>query len=198
MSGGIELGLLAAVAGVVVYALGAPMLIAVVVACGIFALVGRLAGRRSADPVGCEAHEGEVPMTGENPDTSGAGVACPCCGRRTLDARSRYDICSVCWWEDDGQDNEDADSALGGPNSDLSLTQARVNVILHGISNPRRVDLVARREPPESFIRDREFAITPDGSVVLEVGTTWRSQAFTAEVVFRRVVEIESRLFLRS
>lgn len=26
---------------------------------------------------------------------------CLCCGYRTLDSRSEYDICQVCFWEDD-------------------------------------------------------------------------------------------------
>jgi Cysteine-rich CPCC len=38
--------------------------------------------------------------------------ACPCCGFLTLDERGGYDICPVCFWEDDGQDHHDAD---GGP-----------------------------------------------------------------------------------
>lgn len=27
---------------------------------------------------------------------------CPCCGYRTLPGRGDYDLCPVCWWEDDG------------------------------------------------------------------------------------------------
>ena len=27
--------------------------------------------------------------------------ACPCCGCRTLNERGAYDICPVCFWEDD-------------------------------------------------------------------------------------------------
>lgn len=26
---------------------------------------------------------------------------CPCCGHKTLREESVYEICSVCWWEDD-------------------------------------------------------------------------------------------------
>ncbi|MFF1770133.1 CPCC family cysteine-rich protein [Streptomyces sp. NPDC058249] len=29
---------------------------------------------------------------------------CPCCGFLTLDERGSYEICPVCFWEDDGQD----------------------------------------------------------------------------------------------
>lgn len=28
--------------------------------------------------------------------------ACPCCGHRTLPSRGDYELCPVCWWEDDG------------------------------------------------------------------------------------------------
>jgi hypothetical protein len=53
-------------------------------------------------------------------------VLCPCCLSRTLAERSGYEICPVCFWEDDGQD-DDADIVRGGPNGLPSLTQARVN-----------------------------------------------------------------------
>jgi hypothetical protein len=52
---------------------------------------------------------------------------CPCCGFRTLSERGMYEICPVCFWEDDGQDDQDADVVRGGPNYELSLTQARKN-----------------------------------------------------------------------
>ena len=52
---------------------------------------------------------------------------CPCCGYITLETRGDFEICHVCFWEDDGQDNQDADGVRGGPNGKLSLTQARAN-----------------------------------------------------------------------
>jgi hypothetical protein len=52
---------------------------------------------------------------------------CPCCGYRTLDERAAYDICILCWWEDDGQGDGDADAVRGGPNRGLSLSAARDN-----------------------------------------------------------------------
>lgn len=30
---------------------------------------------------------------------------CPCCGYRTIKKRGYYEICPVCYWEDDGIDN---------------------------------------------------------------------------------------------
>src|SRR5688572_28713454 len=40
---------------------------------------------------------------------------CPCCGFRTLPGAGNYDLCPVCFWEDDGMHDNDADS-VEGPN----------------------------------------------------------------------------------
>ncbi|GLW95403.1 CPCC family cysteine-rich protein [Actinokineospora globicatena] len=61
--------------------------------------------------------------------------ACPCCGYLTLGERGGGQICAVCFWEDDGQDVHDADEVRGGPNGDLSLTQARRNFTDLGASS---------------------------------------------------------------
>src|SRR5688572_16464825 len=52
-------------------------------------------------------------------------LRCPCCGCKTLSQRIAFEICPVCYWEDDGQDDGDADENRGGPNGRLSLTEAR-------------------------------------------------------------------------
>jgi hypothetical protein len=52
---------------------------------------------------------------------------CPCCGNPTLHGRGHFEICELCNWEDDGQDDPHADEVWGGPNSIYSLTQARAN-----------------------------------------------------------------------
>ncbi len=41
--------------------------------------------------------------------------ACPCCGYLTFDALpyGSFDICAVCFWEDDNVQNEDPDY-MGG------------------------------------------------------------------------------------
>lgn len=62
---------------------------------------------------------------------------CPCCGYVTLAERGGFEICAVCFWEDDGQDEHDADEVRGGPNSSLSLTQARDHFHVSGASDPR-------------------------------------------------------------
>ncbi|KPN63965.1 Cysteine-rich CPCC [Aliiroseovarius crassostreae] len=56
---------------------------------------------------------------------------CPCCQLPTLEERATYEICQVCWWEDDGQDEATADQVTGGPNGRHSLTRARENFGLH-------------------------------------------------------------------
>lgn len=53
---------------------------------------------------------------------------CPSCGFPTLDERYGWEICSVCNWEDDGQDDPKADEVWGGPNYELSLTSSRLNI----------------------------------------------------------------------
>lgn len=77
------------------------------------------------------------------------GLACPCCRYRTLEERSGYEICPVCFWEDDGQGDSDATTVRGGPNSNLSLAQARENFKAFGASDPRSVRSVRAPYPFE-------------------------------------------------
>jgi len=71
-------------------------------------------------------------------DNGGVAIfaTCPCCGYPAIRRRSFYEICSLCGWEDDGQDDPEfapypnsflADDVAGGPNGSYSLTEARVN-----------------------------------------------------------------------
>jgi hypothetical protein len=55
-------------------------------------------------------------------------VPCPSCGYPTIDGYDQYDICSICHWEDDGQDDATADEIWGGPNADFSLTDSRLRI----------------------------------------------------------------------
>jgi SepF-like predicted cell division protein (DUF552 family) len=52
---------------------------------------------------------------------------CPCCRFPTLNERAGFEICFLCNWEDDGQDDDNAALILGGPNQSYSLTEARQN-----------------------------------------------------------------------
>lgn len=51
---------------------------------------------------------------------------CPCCDSLTLDSKPGcFDICPVCYWEDDNIQRDDPDYT-GGAN-DISLNEARKN-----------------------------------------------------------------------
>jgi len=50
---------------------------------------------------------------------------CPCCGFRTLNEIGEYEICPVCYWEDDSIQREDINYE-GGANT-VSLKVAREN-----------------------------------------------------------------------
>ncbi len=53
---------------------------------------------------------------------------CPGCAFPTLSERGGYEICIICNWEDDDQDDMEADEIWGGPNQDLSLTENRLSI----------------------------------------------------------------------
>ena len=55
----------------------------------------------------------------------------------------------MCFWEDDGQGDEDADEVRGGPNYEVSLTQARQNFLEFGASNRRVLQHVRKPKPEE-------------------------------------------------
>ncbi|MFE4696828.1 CPCC family cysteine-rich protein [Streptomyces sp. NPDC056738] len=74
---------------------------------------------------------------------------CPCCGFLTLGERSTFEICPVCFWEDDGQDDHDADRVRGGPNGRLSLTEARRNFHSMGACDERCTQFVRAPLPNE-------------------------------------------------
>lgn len=73
------------------------------------------------------------------PYREGKEYRCPCCKYKTLHSRGAYEICPVCLWEDDGQDEHDADEVRGGPNRNLSIRDARENFARFGASCPGRV-----------------------------------------------------------
>ncbi|MBC8138749.1 MAG: hypothetical protein H8F28_22950 [Fibrella sp.] len=70
---------------------------------------------------------------------------CPCRRYKTLAERGAFEICPVCSWEDDGQDDHDADTIRGGPNGASSLTQARANYKTLGAMEQRFVESVLPR-----------------------------------------------------
>ena len=78
--------------------------------------------RKYFDSYGNRSNEQEARLP-----SRGMRLTCPCCGYLTLGERGADEICYLCSWEDDGQDDPQADERWGGPNQDYSLTQARLN-----------------------------------------------------------------------
>ena len=76
-------------------------------------------------------------------------LRCPCCRCRTLSERAAFEICEVCFWEDDGQDDGDADESRGGPNGSLSLSEARANYLRFGACEAGMVENVRPPRPEE-------------------------------------------------
>jgi hypothetical protein len=74
---------------------------------------------------------------------------CPCCGYKTLHGRGGCEICPVCYWEDDGQDDHDAGEVRGGSNGALSLQAARENYKEHGAAELALIDRVRKPLPDE-------------------------------------------------
>ncbi len=84
-----------------------------------------------------------------NGQPRGLPLRCPCCGCKTLGERGGYEICKVCFWEDDGQDDYDADIVRRGPNGALSLSQARANYLRFGACEESMIDNVRPPLPHE-------------------------------------------------
>lgn len=103
--------------------------------------------------------------------------SCPCCGRKTIESRGDFEICRICWWEDDGQDNEHADDVWGGPNYGVSLTQARHYYLTIGIYNPEQIDLKEIQEKAEKYPIGRIFEIEDD--YVVERSKNWKGKIKT-------------------
>ncbi|MCD1258182.1 hypothetical protein B5M42_004925 [Paenibacillus athensensis] len=56
-------------------------------------------------------------------------IVCPCCQYKTLSSRGEYDICPVCFWEDDGTIETSDHSS---PNR-MTLAQGRLNFAHLGV-----------------------------------------------------------------
>ena len=74
---------------------------------------------------------------------------CPCCGYKTLEAPGALQLCPVCWWEDDDQEDEDASEVRLTVNGQLSLNQARSNYTQFGAAHPRFLPYVRKPQSAE-------------------------------------------------
>jgi hypothetical protein len=79
-----------------------------------------------------------------------ATYRCPCCRFKTLHGRGGFELCPICFWEDDGQDDQGADEIRGDPNGSLSLPEARINYSRYKASDSKFVSKVRPPLPEEN------------------------------------------------
>jgi hypothetical protein len=77
---------------------------------------------------------------------------CPCCDYLTLPERGQYDICRVCFWEDEGQDVDELDRPSGA-NNGITLRQGRANFERFGACEERFVGNVCPADERKQFER---------------------------------------------
>lgn len=102
--------------------------------------------------------------------SKGKRFACPCCGCLTLDYRREYDICPVCYWEDDAYifikdgkieslcldrdvDDEKLLDVPSSANHGLTLREGRENYQKFGACEESMIEYVRKpkkRELPNS------------------------------------------------
>ncbi|NLP29008.1 MAG: hypothetical protein GX370_09680 [Clostridia bacterium] len=84
-----------------------------------------------------------------------AKFACPCCGYKTLmeEPPGTYDICRVCFWEDDAVQYYDPDHK-GGANG-VSLRQGQKNYLKFGACKKDLLKYV--RSPKEGEEKDENW-----------------------------------------
>lgn len=66
-------------------------------------------------------------------------ITCPCCGYKTLSEARVYEICSICFWEDDPY-QRDRVKETGANN--VSLAEGQVNYVGFGACDRERVPYV--------------------------------------------------------
>jgi ribonuclease HII len=93
----------------------------------------KMATEEPADPSTAEETEAVLVELAAEPEPR---YACPCCGFLTLPAPppGTFDLCEVCWWEDDPVQFRDP-TYEGGANAP-SLNQARQNFATIAVSDP--------------------------------------------------------------
>ncbi|QUH21232.1 CPCC family cysteine-rich protein [Alkaliphilus sp. B6464] len=82
---------------------------------------------------------------------------CPCCGYKTLDEEppGTYDICTICFWEDDRVQFDDPDYK-GGANR-VSLKKGQKNFLKFGACEEEMIKYV--RKPHKNDIRDSNWKL---------------------------------------
>ncbi|CAI3676883.1 Membrane protein [Clostridium neonatale] len=84
---------------------------------------------------------------------------CPCCGYITLESEHEYDICPICFWEDDWIQFEEVDLQDGA--NKVSLRQAQKNYIEFGACEKEMLCHV--RKPTVYDIKDENWNVLYKG-----------------------------------
>lgn len=92
--------------------------------------------------------------------------SCPCCGFRTLKDSGAYEVCFVCFWEDDPVQKE-YELFTGGAN-EVSLREARRNYIATAASDPQFVTRVRPPNPSEMQIVRHTRGLEPEKRAAIE------------------------------
>lgn len=56
-------------------------------------------------------------------------MACPCCNYKTISEKGNYEVCKVCFWEDDGNTDESRYSQV----NHMTLKEAKDNFEIKGV-----------------------------------------------------------------
>lgn len=114
---------------------------------------------------------GEKMLAGRRDLVAGfIGHTCPCCGYPLLNSRGDFEICPLCWWEDDGYD----DDALGRPGdldrlsspNHTTLRQARQNFEEHLKSTPIEDRIIPGINDPTALRNSRRIVEAFDALLV--------------------------------
>lgn len=88
---------------------------------------------------------------------------CPCCGYPTLDEKDSYDICLLCDWEDDGQDDLDADIIRGGGDTKEEVeVKKQLIVVYENIAKEKDSMKIDKLWILAYGLEDRLYKITSD------------------------------------
>lgn len=94
--------------------------------------------------------------------------ACTCCGYQTIEEKGCFEICPICYWEDDAV--QEADPWFSGGANKPSLYQAQLNFKMYGAveehfqNNVRKVNSQESRSSTwrELVESDKQFCTTPE------------------------------------
>ena len=77
---------------------------------------------------------------------------CPCCGFKTLQTKppGTFEICKICFWEDDSTQYRNPD--FTGGSNEISLKEAQKNFLAFGASRKRFLNYVSK--PSKEDIKD--------------------------------------------